>query len=253
MILNKIKQIARQYFTRIKIKRAEILFSRLAKIDYKKSACTRCIHNGGSGGYFSKWNTYKSMLDGFFKRKKSPYGVCFVCRGGEYVWKIDHIVKKNETLSTIAKRYDIVWDGSFKTNEPKLFELVKWNKKIDSEQYQPTIDEIIIIESDFYVWEEYLKKKIKIRFKNGYQQHYDNFENKWKWFHRTVVSTVMGENITNGYEVHHIDHDKNNNNPLNLIPLPKALHQAYHKEERIGKVNKSWIVKFVKKLITKKK
>ena len=252
MILNKLKKYLNQYFTSIKIKRAEILFSRMAKIKSQKSVCPRCVQEGGNKGYIEKWYSYQSMLDGFFKRKKSPFGVCFVCRGGGYVWKINHLVKDGETLSTVAKKYDIVWDGRFNTNQPKLFELVKWNENITHKQYKPNIDENIIIESDFYVWEEYLKRRIEIRFKNGYQQHYDNIEKKWKWLHRTVVSTVMGENIAKGYEVHHIDHDKKNNNPSNLVPIPRDLHREYHIKERRGQVNRSWILNFVDRLISKK-
>lgn len=36
-----------------------------------------------------------------------------------------------------------------------------------------------------------------------------------------------------GWHVHHIDHDRTNNNPLNLVALPGDVHGAYHFAEQV--------------------
>ena len=51
-----------------------------------------------------------------------------------------------------------------------------------------------------------------------------------KRLHRFVYERVYGE-IPKGYEVHHIDHDKGNNEPDNLQLLTKIEHQHRHGEE----------------------
>lgn len=45
--------------------------------------------------------------------------------------------------------------------------------------------------------------------------------------HRFVWTCYNGE-IPDGYDIHHKDFDKNNNDISNLVALPKALHQSLH-------------------------
>lgn len=51
-----------------------------------------------------------------------------------------------------------------------------------------------------------------------------------KRLHRYVYERVHGE-IPKGYQVHHIDHDKGNNEPDNLRLLTKSEHMRLHGEE----------------------
>lgn len=51
-----------------------------------------------------------------------------------------------------------------------------------------------------------------------------------KRLHRYVYERVNG-NIPNGYQVHHKDHDKGNNEPDNLELLTKSEHMKRHGEE----------------------
>jgi hypothetical protein len=37
--------------------------------------------------------------------------------------------------------------------------------------------------------------------------------------------------VKKGYDIHHIDKNRNNNSILNLVALPKELHQKYHKNQ----------------------
>ncbi len=65
--------------------------------------------------------------------------------------------------------------------------------------------------------------------KNGYIQVY--VEDKWQWLHRVVAKEKMGSDIFEGFEVHHIDGDKQNNDPDNLKVLSKEEHQAIHQQQ----------------------
>ena len=47
----------------------------------------------------------------------------------------------------------------------------------------------------------------------SYRKHYEKLTNR---------------NIPNGFDVHHIDLNRENNNIENLVALPKKLHQDYH-------------------------
>jgi hypothetical protein len=51
-----------------------------------------------------------------------------------------------------------------------------------------------------------------------------------KRLHRYVYESVYGE-IPDGYQVHHTDHDKNNNEPDNLELLTKSEHMQRHGNE----------------------
>ena len=46
--------------------------------------------------------------------------------------------------------------------------------------------------------------------------------------YRKIYEKAVGEKIEEGYEIHHIDFDRNNNNILNLVALPKCIHREYH-------------------------
>ena len=46
--------------------------------------------------------------------------------------------------------------------------------------------------------------------------------------YRTAFKKYYGIDIPNGYEIHHIDLDRNNNDINNLLLLPVKLHHEYH-------------------------
>ena len=46
----------------------------------------------------------------------------------------------------------------------------------------------------------------------------------WQYQHRLVVETVLGRYLTPDEDVHHADGQKDNNDPLNLIPMTPEDH-----------------------------
>lgn len=46
--------------------------------------------------------------------------------------------------------------------------------------------------------------------------------------YRKLYEQVYGVIIPNDFEIHHIDFNHSNNNPANLIMLPKELHKQLH-------------------------
>lgn len=58
--------------------------------------------------------------------------------------------------------------------------------------------------------------------------------------HREVYKREIGP-IPAGYDVHHIDHDPDNNTPDNLECMPRGDHQSYHgKQPRTAKQIQHW-------------
>ena len=55
--------------------------------------------------------------------------------------------------------------------------------------------------------------------------------------YRDIYKTLYCVDVDD-YDVHHIDHDRSNNDIENLLPVPPYLHKEYHvkylKAERIG-------------------
>ena len=80
--------------------------------------------------------------------------------------------------------------------------------------------------------------RIPTRFKNGYHQFFDSVKGSWQWVHRRVAEIVTGKPIPPGYEVHHINREKLDNDPDNLQVLTKEEHRAIHRNERKKKVER---------------
>lgn len=74
----------------------------------------------------------------------------------------------------------------------------------------------------------YLKKLIS---KKGYYYYaiQANGKKHTPFLHRLVYEIVKGP-IPEGYVVHHIDENKRNNNPDNLIAMPFSQHTSMHKQ-----------------------
>ena len=52
------------------------------------------------------------------------------------------------------------------------------------------------------------------------------------WLHRFIAQIFYGKPIPKGYEVHHIDKNKLNNSPDNLVVISKEEHQRIHSYDR---------------------
>ena len=74
--------------------------------------------------------------------------------------------------------------------------------------------------------------KAKIRdahLDTGAGKTYQKFHGRHE--HRTVAEWILGRPLKPGEVVHHIDGDKRNNAPENLMVFPtQAAHAAWHKE-----------------------
>jgi hypothetical protein len=75
--------------------------------------------------------------------------------------------------------------------------------------------------------------------RGGYEQYFDNLTKKWYFTHRTVADTFKDSLCkhwiykleNNRYDIrHHIDHNKNNNNPDNLCWMSWEDHSLYHND-----------------------
>ena len=64
------------------------------------------------------------------------------------------------------------------------------------------------------------------RNKSGYKVFKEN--GKYESVHRRVAEKKVGGKIFPGYEVHHIDGNKNNNRPSNLTVIKESVHKKIH-------------------------
>ena len=85
------------------------------------------------------------------------------------------------------------------------------------------------------------KNTLITRTKNGYSQYYDKKTGSWKFTHRTVAEKKIGGRVRPGYEVHHINHNKKDNRPSNLVVLSKSDHRKIHAQG--SKITKSRRIK----------
>jgi len=86
-----------------------------------------------------------------------------------------------------------------------------------------------------------LLKNFEKREVNRYLQV--QLDGKWEWLHRIIAAEKMGADIFEGFEVHHIDGDKQNNHPDNLKVLSKEEHKAIHQQQDENEPDKKQEVK----------
>ena len=86
-----------------------------------------------------------------------------------------------------------------------------------------------------------LLKNFEKREVNGYLQV--QLDGKWEWLHRIIAAEKMGADIFEGFEVHHIDGNKQNNHPDNLKVLSKEEHQEIHQQQYENEPDKKQEVK----------
>ena len=70
-------------------------------------------------------------------------------------------------------------------------------------------------------------RKENISTSGKYLQVLDNDTNSWKFVHRMVAESILGERVKTDV-VHHIDFTHDNNNPDNLVYMNKKEHFLYH-------------------------
>lgn len=68
---------------------------------------------------------------------------------------------------------------------------------------------------------------------DGYEMILNNSTNEWEYTHRVVSKNfVINDHLSRkderSYVLHHVDHNKLNNSPLNLIKMGKKAHALYH-------------------------
>lgn len=96
------------------------------------------------------------------------------------------------------------------------------------------IDEIFVM----FNGEKFRKDK-----RNGY---YWTVNVPRKSLHLSVFEFHGGKRL-NGYELHHVDFNKENNDVLNIISIPIAEHKKIHTEQRKEKYGNSWNAENIKK------
>lgn len=72
--------------------------------------------------------------------------------------------------------------------------------------------------------------------RNGYIQI--RLKGQRKYLHRLIVEEQLGRELKITEQVHHIDHDKLNNSPDNLIVLTPSQHAKYHSNVMWGNLTK---------------
>ena len=89
----------------------------------------------------------------------------------------------------------------------------------------------IIIKKIFFIIILY-GEKMETKFGKAYQRKDGYYQissgaNQGKLLHRLIYEENFGS-IPNGFCIHHLDNDKNNNNPSNLILMSKSNHHKLH-------------------------
>ncbi len=75
-------------------------------------------------------------------------------------------------------------------------------------------------------------RSIPRRIHHGYEQVYSAPAAIWKYVHRIIAQRKYGIRIPAGHEVHHLNGNKRDNSPDNLLVVPREVHQRIHQEAR---------------------
>ncbi len=66
-----------------------------------------------------------------------------------------------------------------------------------------------------------------------YRKTYDDFGNRIN-LHQKIVEDIIGKKLPKGAEIHHVDGDKHNNLPENLVVCPdRKYHHLLHARQRV--------------------
>lgn len=80
-------------------------------------------------------------------------------------------------------------------------------------------------------------------FQNGYEKCLDNKEMEWKYTHRLILAAgLVKDDVSRlterSYVIHHVDCDKRNNTPNNLVKMGKKSHIIYHSKGTAANLTK---------------
>ena len=70
---------------------------------------------------------------------------------------------------------------------------------------------------------------LKTRVRGGYREYWDPKVGCWRRTHRRVIEKRLGA-AAKALEVHHLDLDRLNNRPRNLVGLTSQMHARIHQE-----------------------
>ncbi len=74
------------------------------------------------------------------------------------------------------------------------------------------------------------RPQLRMRNRNGYAQFFDESAQGWESTHRRAMAKRIGYKNLQGKQVHHIDGDKSNNRPGNLVALTPRMHGRVESE-----------------------
>jgi hypothetical protein len=84
-----------------------------------------------------------------------------------------------------------------------------------------------------------------LQYANGYGVLRLSVNGERLYLHRHVAQTILGRDLSINEEVHHIDRNKMNNEPINLIVLDGVAHNKLHRAIELGFVSReaqiSWL------------
>jgi len=78
----------------------------------------------------------------------------------------------------------------------------------------------------------YHKGRMMVRFKQSFNGRRTILKSNYVW----LKNNPSFADIPRGYVIHHLDHDKTNDDPTNLVLMAKSHHTAYHWKQQYEQV-----------------
>jgi len=74
--------------------------------------------------------------------------------------------------------------------------------------------------------------RLKVRVNSsGYKKFFDPKKRRWVLTHRRTLENALGRELPLSVHVHHINHNKFDNRPANLVGLDPSVHAIIHHED----------------------